>query len=346
MDDMSIRLDVFDDFHMHGASAPEWKQRYVQLSCGAMRSSLSEVTAGRVHVYRKWMSERVVQQGCLPAGQICFALLGSRAAGPTRMQGHVLREDHLFVLRGGQEFTIQRPRGLELLAFTFPNEDFLRLLDERPWPQPARRLLSRQGLQVPADTLERLRGQLTAMLQQAPSDHAADRALANASAACLGLFESLRVLFADASGVRQTVASASAAFIVAQCQRIVATSGSSPPGVEDLCRQLRVSRRSVQNSFREMADSTTVHYLRSLRLNLVRKRLLSTSVAQLSVSQAAAEQGFEHLSHFAERYEALFGELPSETKRRRLALNPQCGSAAPSPDPSLDQIPIGEAPWP
>src|SRR6478735_8383368 len=70
---MTLKLDVFDDFHVHGASAPEWNQRYLQVSPGAMHSSLVEVTADRIHVFRKWMSERVIQQGCLPKGKICFA---------------------------------------------------------------------------------------------------------------------------------------------------------------------------------------------------------------------------------------------------------------------------------
>ena len=42
---------------------------------------------------------------------------------------------------------------------------------------------------------------------------------------------------------------------------------------------------------------------------------MSTRQAHLSVSQAAADQGFVHLSHFTERYKALFGELPSQTLR-------------------------------
>src|SRR6185503_17836132 len=53
-----IKVDVFSDFHLQGASAPEWKQRYVQLSPGTMRSTLTEATSGRVHLFRKWMSER------------------------------------------------------------------------------------------------------------------------------------------------------------------------------------------------------------------------------------------------------------------------------------------------
>ena len=61
-----------------------------------------------------------------------------------------------------------------------------------------------------------------------------------------------------------------------------------------------------------------MHYLRSLRLNTVRRRLLATPAAQLSVSQAAGDAGFEQLSHFGARYRDLFGELPSQTFRKPL----------------------------
>ena len=95
----------------------------------------------------------------------------------------------------------------------------------------------------------------------------------------------------------------------------MSASDDTPPDIEALCRRLRTSRRSLQNSFRQIADTTPLQYLRGLRLNLVRTRLMSTRPAALSVSQAAADQGFVHLSHFTERYKALFGELPSQTLR-------------------------------
>lgn len=312
---MPITVDVFDDFHLHGASAPEWKQRYVQLSPGTMRSTLTEATSGRVHLYRKWMSERVVQQGNLPAGQMCFALLNGRATGVSRMQGHELREDQLFLLRSGEEFTIQRANGMELLSLTFHAEDFLRLLDERPWPQEARALLSRQAVRVPAGALQPMRKQLLGMLGQPVPRHSGSPAFGRDQAMLSGLFGSLCALFEAACGARETLSSASAGFIVAECHRIVAASGDAPPDIEALCQRLRASRRSLQNGFRQVTDTTPVHYLRGLRLNLVRTRLMSTRQAQLSVSQAAADQGFVHLSHFTERYNALFGELPSQTLR-------------------------------
>jgi len=302
-----IKLDRYEDFHLHGASAPAWNQRYRQISCGEMRSSLAEVTTGEVHVFRKWMSERVVQQGCLPNGQLCFVLPIGLAKGTPRMQGHEMREDSLFLLRSGDEFMLQRPQGMELLAVTFGREAFLRLLDTRPWAAGAQALLSRPVLRGSVRRLQRLRRELLALFERSES--------AEDPAAPTGVFEALGNLFGDSAEAWQGVGSAAASFIVAECHRIVATSGAEPPSIEALCQRLRTSRRTLQNSFRQVADTTPVHYLRSVRLNAVRQRLMSTRSAELSIAQAATDLGFDHLSHLSRRYKTLFGELPSRTLR-------------------------------
>ena len=310
---MTLKLDVFDDFHVHGASAPEWNQRYLQISPGVMRSSLAELTTDSIHVFRKWMSERVAQQGCLPQGKICFAFPIGRFTGSPRMQGREMREDSLFVLRGGDDFALQRPKGMELMAVTFEREDFARLLDERPWTPGARALLSRSMLRAPGHAMRRLRHDLLMLFDETGRS----RAAREGSASRL-VFDTLSELFDGAADARQAAGSASAGFIVAQCHRMVEAAGDAPPGVEQLCAQLRTSRRTLQNSFRQVADSTPVHYLRSVRLNAVRRLLMSTSAADLGVAQAAEARGFSHLGHFAQRYRALFGELPSQTLRGRL----------------------------
>ena len=312
---MTLRLDVFDDFHVHGASAPEWNQRYLQVSPGVMRSSLAEVTTDSIHVFRKWMSERVIQQGCLPSGKICFAVPLGTFAGTPRMQGHEMHADSIVVLRSGDEFTLQRPQGMELLALTFELEDFRRLSDERPWAAGARALLSRPVLQAPGTAMQRLRHDLLALFDETPTADPDEAETIQDPSVSGGVFEALGELFHGAADAGQPVGSASASFIVAQCHRIVAASADSPPSVEELCLRLRTSRRTLQNSFRQVADATPVHYLRCVRLNAVRRQLMSTRAADLDIAQAAADRGFDHLSHFAQRYKALFGELPSQTAR-------------------------------
>ena len=131
---MTLRLDRFDDFHLHGASAPEWNQRYLQLSPGRMHSSLTEATLGRMHVFRKWMDQRVVQQGCLPPDLICFALVDADGKVPDtlRVQGREMADHSLLILHSGEEFVLQRPQGLQILAVTLHREDFAACLMSGP----------------------------------------------------------------------------------------------------------------------------------------------------------------------------------------------------------------------
>jgi AraC-like DNA-binding protein len=301
----------YDDFHLHGASAPEWNQRYQQISCGTMRSALTEFTADGMHVFRKWMSKRVVQQGGLPAGQVCFALQIGPGAGVARMQGQEMNQGSLFLLRGGDDFTLQRPPGMALLSVTFDHESFRQMLDARPWAAGAQALLARPMLQVPVPRMQPLQQALLTLVQRpnGADDHAAPAAV----------FEALGQLFTDADAPRQTVGSATASFIVAECHRIVAASGNQPPSIDALCQRLRTSRRTLQNSFRQVADTTAVHYLRSVRLNTLRQRLMTTPASDLSIAQAATDAGFDQLSHVSRRYKALFGELPSQTLRGGVA---------------------------
>ena len=253
---MAFKIEVFDDFHLHGASAPEWKQRYMQVSRGEMRSSLAEVTTGGLHVFRKWMSERVVQQGCLPGGKICFAVLHGHVNETPRMQGREVHMDSLFILRGEEAFSLHRPKGMELLAITFEADEFLRLADERPLSPAVRALLSRSVLRAPLQLVQRLRHDLLGAFHRSaacatmPADHASTPVAARI------VFQSICDVLENAGAMRQSVGSASASFLVAQCHHLVACSTDEPPSIEALCVRLRTSRRTLQNSFRQVADTT------------------------------------------------------------------------------------------
>jgi transcriptional regulator GlxA family with amidase domain len=110
--------------------------------------------------------------------------------------------------------------------------------------------------------------------------------------------------------------------IVRRSQAIVLASSDEPVTVLDLCQQLRISRRTLQNSFQLIANTTPVDYLRSIRLNAVRRMLLSAEHAGFGVRDAAGHWGFYHLGHFARDYRKLFCELPSETRQPPGLLHP------------------------
>jgi AraC family ethanolamine operon transcriptional activator len=103
--------------------------------------------------------------------------------------------------------------------------------------------------------------------------------------------------------------------IVSRAQDYMREHVEEPLTVEDLCRVLGVSRRTLQYSFQEVLQLNPVSYLRAMRLNGVRRMLKTADPQRHSVQDIAARWGFWHLSHFANDYRRMFGELPSETLR-------------------------------
>lgn len=298
------QLHVFQDFHVRGASAPEWGQRYLQTSPGVMRSALLEWSGGGVHAFGKWMSERVVQQGGLPRGQVCLALLGNAAHELLWAQGREFGAADLLVLQGGQDFEFQRPAGVELLSATFDAETLLQRMDAAQTPGGLRHVLGGLVRPDPA-ALAALRRQIRARLAGGQPQGAG--ALMEAAIATLAQ---------STAATPQRASTAAAVAIVKECHRIaLGALHEQPLRIEELCSRLRTSRRTLQNSFHQVAGASPVAYLRNLRLNAVRRQLMSTSADRVSVSDAAMEAGFDHLGHFAGRYKALFGESPSQTIR-------------------------------
>ncbi len=82
--------------------------------------------------------------------------------------------------------------------------------------------------------------------------------------------------------------------------------------VGKLCKELLVSRRNLEYIFNENIETSPARYIRVLRLNNIRREILSTEAGTLG--DIAAKWGIWHLGRFARDYYQLFGELPSATR--------------------------------
>ena len=87
--------------------------------------------------------------------------------------------------------------------------------------------------------------------------------------------------------------------------------------VTDLCRAAAVSERALEYAFKEVMGLTPVAYLTRLRLHRVRQALLAATHGSTTVSAVALDWGFWHFGEFSRAYKGCFGELPSDTLRRR-----------------------------
>ncbi|MDF0732862.1 AraC family transcriptional regulator [Pseudomonas entomophila] len=86
---------------------------------------------------------------------------------------------------------------------------------------------------------------------------------------------------------------------------------------EGLAEQACMSVRSLYALFDRQLGTTPRQYIRQKKLERVQACLADASCPVRSVTELALDYGFLHLGRFAESYRQQFGELPSETFKRR-----------------------------
>jgi len=82
--------------------------------------------------------------------------------------------------------------------------------------------------------------------------------------------------------------------------------------LSDIAHAAGVSERTLQANFMRARGVSPMQFLRNLRLDTARERILSG----LSVAQAAFDSGFWHQGRFAKYYRERFGDLPSANNQR------------------------------
>lgn len=307
----------FQDVHQHAMSVQGWQQRYHQLSRGVLTSSLQQLSVGRFHVFRERLNQQVVQQGEAPQGRLCFAV-PMAVPGTAWLQGRRLDQNSLFVLRGGEEFMFHAPKEMDILALTFDQARFDCLLDhDSAQAERLRTLLKQPVIRVSAEQLQRTRTELLDSFAWALSATDAATPAARDEHLQRTMLDSIVSLLRDLDdGSTRRTDSSVHGYIVERCHRLALQQAHEPPSIASLCERLRTNRRSMQNSFQAVTGTTPLDYLRSLRLNAVRRELTQSSADELAIADAAARWGFVHMSHFAQQYRHLFDELPSQTPRQ------------------------------
>ena len=83
-----------------------------------------------------------------------------------------------------------------------------------------------------------------------------------------------------------------------------------------VCTALDVSRRSLEEVFRRQLGIGPARFIKTVRLNQIRRELDAANGRDRPVADIAADRGMWHPSRFAVDYKALFGELPSAARSR------------------------------
>ncbi|WP_342616516.1 helix-turn-helix domain-containing protein [Rhodoferax sp. GW822-FHT02A01] len=322
-----------NDTHQQAAMLQAWNQSYCQLSAGHFEGSVTEIDTGAVRVIVERLNRAVLQRGALSPD--CIAIgVPLQLHGHARLCGHVSHVNGLHIFSGNSGFEFLSPERHLVVDIEFYPQRFANPALRRSLDRIAARLGNQSTvLDLPAQRMEATRNTLRTMLEAV----AASPNLLHNAAVRQAFEKSLVYALSDLLEVDAHIAGAPEcnpprSWRLAQAARshIEQTSRDCPLSVAELVAALDVSRRNLQYAFQDALGINPASYLRVERLNRVRRVLGDAQ----SVTEAATRFGFWHFGHFATEYRSLFGELPSETFRRRRgvsAMEPSSTSVAARP---------------
>lgn len=240
------------------------------------------------------------------------------AERPARINGMQVGTADAILLGGGAELTGYNPRRLDWAAIALP----LSLLEELEElaPLPLRVRGESSLLALRPDLVARLAGALSAAGRLAEDLPTMVDTPGCASNLAMALREEVAAALTAEAEIRPRPRAVGQALrIVAAAEAFMDTDLSRPVYTEQLCAALGVSARRLHDAFHAALGISPHAYLKSRRLMLVHRALLSRHDGPDLVKSVALGHGFWHLGHFARDYRELFGELPSETLATRNA---------------------------
>ncbi|EMN1926819.1 helix-turn-helix domain-containing protein [Burkholderia ambifaria] len=312
---MRVFHQMFDDADRHAEALRGWDQRYDQIGSGSYRSAVKHAVLDGVQLFQETANVRIIQRGRLPPGHTVFGMpltgSGNFAFGDARME-----RGTIVMARGGAPFELHSPDDMSLIGVVV-DATLMQQIEDAADVRLDERALRRGVVDVPVTARERASVQLATLLERVlstPDTFDAARAQSELRGEVGNVLVDL--LTYRMPGPPNRLTHACHADIVRRVHDYVIEHPEAPVDILSLCTQLRVSRRTMQNSFQSVVQTGPLNYTRALRLAQVRRLLLDTRQSDLPISEAAARWGFIHLGHFANAYKAQFGELPSTTARR------------------------------
>ncbi|RZS46870.1 helix-turn-helix domain-containing protein [Sphaerotilus mobilis] len=311
-----VRVARTGDVDEQAALLDGWNQGYAQLSAGRFDGQIEEAWLDGVHLFVESTSRRLMQRGALAPDRVAIGLPLQRGQGPAVFcgvsdwgQGEAAR---YCGFSGSEGFEFYTPEGLAMAGLELSRDELLALAtdDER---ERIERVAARAGLHLAAPgSVAGLRDFMQGafgMLRTQPGllDQAALRGQLRQSA----LSNALEALVHGADEADEP-APQRAWQLVEGARALVQQEAESPLTVAQLCLTLGVSRRTLQSAFQQVLGMAPAAFLRAVRLAGARRALRGAA----TVTEAAAQWGFWHFSHFAQDFRRMYGELPSQAWRR------------------------------
>ncbi len=298
----------FDDSDEQAACIESlYPQRYHQVGAGAFAGDVTTIDLDGVLLFRERINRRLLQEGSMNVLTIAWV---PNRTGLFRSNGMDLESEGAILYGEGAEFEVVcDPSAITGVAIS---------------PQALTRFPD-TGTTPPPKVLRGLRSIPAAIA--APLCATVSRAFAAEDASRHpppegrdALRQKILTLVLAIAGLPDTAerkrCEQTYARVFDTAKRLIHSHLAHSLTIPQLCRQIGVSRRNLFYAFDAVLGISPHQYLRTIRLNTVRRTLKQLPLGDRRIGNLAWEYGFSNPSQFAADYKHRFGELPSETVPR------------------------------
>lgn len=294
-----------------------WRQLYDQLTPGRFTGSIHELWIDGMQIFHESTSH-VLRQSCVVDSESWWFGIPVAGGEGCKLGSSAIGADTIAMRPGRSQFELLTPNSFQILGLVVDRQDLERHIQALNQSSLLPRAMQDELLKIRPGQRMRLQELVRQILEEAART---PDIVVNPSSS-----ESIRIAVLDAlADVCSTHEAAGRApyrqmshyKIVRQVRQHLLQNQIETITVVDLCQRFAISRRTLQYAFQDVMGMSPNAYLRTIRLNGVRRCLRDPNSGVTSVQAAAADWGFWHLSQFARDYRELFGELPSERLKRR-----------------------------
>lgn len=314
METTHCRRSSVMDITEQARSISGWTQDYLQLSEGAFAGRLSEVRHRGMQFFHEYTSQATYQE-CRPWPEaIWFGIGTDPEGGAVRFNHRQMVVPSMLFAPSAQDFSLCTPEDYGIFGVVLS----LDTLDQwaartghrlpPAWRRPGSHPLSVSLHQRLAEAMQRL---LDASVQGELPVHLLD---AMAERVIAVLFDCMKPPAGD-DPVHRSLARHAAT--VRRARALLLDPAQAITSVEALGSQLCMTRRTLQNCFREVLGITPLTFIHAVRLQALRQALRDPAQAHLSIQEIAARFEFWNLSHVGQAYKRQFGETPALTRQRQ-----------------------------
>ncbi len=313
-----LRSKTIENAAAQASMQPWVAMECYQLSRGGRVSQMHTLDLGNQQIVQEHQFAAVQKLGSTPADYCTISY--STPSSAFRFSDHAASgTESIFFMPERTDFDIYVPAGTQTAYISFSEREFLeaaRGLNPAAWALPSRQVSQLQCAQLGA-----LKAALTQWLCAAETAASAGDVLAPDVLRAIMLETVLRIVAANASDntiLPPLSARARALQICRMAREYVdeRLAAHEMPTIVDICLSLAVSERTLLYAFHAYVGMSPQAYLRLCRLNHVRSTLLAGNPTT-TVTGAAMQMGFLHLSRFAGDYKQVFEETPKATLARR-----------------------------